>query len=58
MVEKGRSFIIIRKGKPIAQIIPFDENIKQGWKRERKKITLKDGADSLLYILNERKENR
>jgi prevent-host-death family protein len=39
-VEKGSSFIIIRKGKPIAKIIPFNESFS-GWKRETIKVKLK-----------------
>ncbi len=54
-VEDGNSFVIIRKGKPIAKIIPFNESVS-GWKRETKKIKLKSGKDSLEYILSERNE--
>ncbi len=54
-VEKGKSFIIIRKGKPIAKVTPFKEPI-QGWKREIKRVTLKSGVDSSTYIREERDE--
>ena len=54
-VEQGTSFIIIRKGKPVAKIIPFHEKIS-GWKREIKKIQLKSGKSALDYILQERNE--
>lgn len=54
-VENGDSFIIIRKGKPVARIIPFHQEI-QGWKREHAKITLKGKKDSLEYIQQERNE--
>ena len=54
-VEKGNSFIIIRKGRPIAQIIPFNENIS-GWKRKIKKVKLKKNVKTLDYILSERNE--
>lgn len=54
-VENGSSFVIIRKGKPVAKIIPFIET-NTGWKRENKKIKLKSKKTSLDYILEERSE--
>ena len=54
-VERGSSFIIIRKGKPIAQILPFNQ-MEHGWKRENKKIKLKSKKSTLDYILQERSE--
>ena len=44
-VEKGKSFIVVRKGRPIAKVIPFKEPI-QGWKREIKRIKLKRGVET------------
>lgn len=60
-VEKGKSYVIIREGKPIAKVIPFKEPIQskkviQGWKREVKAVTLRSGADSSKYIRAERDE--
>lgn len=54
-VENGDSFIIIRKGKPVANIIPFNNEI-QGWKREHVKIKLRNRKDTLDNILQERSE--
>ncbi|TAL37477.1 MAG: type II toxin-antitoxin system prevent-host-death family antitoxin [Spirochaetes bacterium] len=54
-VEKGSTYIIIRKGKPIARIVPFAEKTT-GWKREIKKIRLRKNADTLEYIKRERDE--
>jgi prevent-host-death family protein len=54
-VEKGTTFIIIRKGKPIAKIIPFIEK-NEGWKRTINKIELKKKVDTLEYIMQERNE--
>ena len=54
-VENGDSFIIIRQGKPVAKIIPFN-NETQGWKREHVKIKLRNKKDTLDYILQERSE--
>ena len=48
-VENGKSYIIIRNGKPIAKITPFKEP-DQDWKREIKRITLKSGKDSSFYL--------
>ncbi len=54
-VEHGSSFIIIRKGKPIAKILPFNQ-LEVGWKRDNKKIKLKTKKSTLDYILQERSE--
>jgi prevent-host-death family protein len=55
-VEHGSSFVIIRKGKPVAKLIPFNENeTGPGWKRENKRVVLKSGKPTLDYILEERK---
>jgi len=54
-VENGSSYIIIRKGKPVAKILPFTETTT-GWKRENRKIRLKTNKTSLEYILDERSE--
>ena len=54
-VEHGSSFIIIRKGKPVAKLTPFNET-ESGWKRENKKIVLKSGKSTLDYILEERND--
>jgi antitoxin (DNA-binding transcriptional repressor) of toxin-antitoxin stability system len=55
-VEEGNAFIIIRKGKPIATLKPFKEEVDEGWKREVKKIKLKKCKDSSEYIVAERNE--
>ncbi len=54
-VEQGSSFIIIRKGKPVAKILPFKESIA-GWKRDNIKIKLKTAKTTLDYITEERNE--
>ena len=54
-VEKGKSFVVIRKGKPIAKVIPFVEQI-QGWKRDVKAVTLRNGGDSAKILRQIRDE--
>ena len=54
-VERGSSFIIIRKGKPIAKIVPFRQ-AESGWKRDGRKIKLKTKKSTLDFILSERNE--
>ncbi len=54
-VEHGSSFIIVRKGKPVAKLIPFNET-EPGWKRENQKVVLKSGKTTLDYILEERND--
>lgn len=55
-VENGNSFVIIRKGKPIATIQPFHDEVSDGWKREITKVKLKKSKNSTEYILSERNE--
>jgi prevent-host-death family protein len=54
-VEKGKSYVIVRKGKPIAKVIPFKEPV-QGWKREVKPVTLRNGGDSTKILRQIRDE--
>ncbi|GAG75590.1 unnamed protein product [marine sediment metagenome] len=54
-IEAGESYIIIRKGNPVAKIIPF-KNREKGWKRNIKKIKIKSNKTTLDYILSERSE--
>jgi prevent-host-death family protein len=54
-VEKGKSYVIVRKGKPIAKVIPFKEPIR-GWKRDIQKVTLKNGGNSTVILQQIRNE--
>ena len=54
-VENGNVFVIIRKGKPIAKLLPFEHKTSQ-WKRKINKVKLKKSSDSLGFILKERNE--
>lgn len=55
-IEGGQSFVIIKKGKPVAQITPFI-NTEKGWKREVKRIQLKNKQKITTdYIIEERNE--
>ncbi|MFM8914277.1 MAG: type II toxin-antitoxin system Phd/YefM family antitoxin [Flammeovirgaceae bacterium] len=54
-VEKGRSYVIVRKGKPIAKVIPFKEAIK-GWKRDVQTVTPRKGEDSTKILRQIRDE--
>ncbi len=55
-IEKGNSFTIIKKGKPIAVLMPFNENIRP-LRKKIKKITLKKNVTSTEYIISERRES-
>ncbi len=60
-VEKGKSYLIIRKGKPIAKVIPFKEPLQlkkpiQGWKREVQTVTPRKGGDSTKILRQIRDE--
>lgn len=39
-VEEGEEYIVIRKGKPVARIIPFEKENQKGWKRSIQKVKL------------------
>lgn len=55
-VEGGSSFIIIRKGKPVAKISPFRES-QTGWKRKVRRIKLQNTEKTTLdYLMEERSE--
>jgi antitoxin (DNA-binding transcriptional repressor) of toxin-antitoxin stability system len=54
-VENGKSYVVLREGKAIAKVIPFNEPI-QGWKRKIERVTLKDGIDSSVILRQIRDE--
>lgn len=54
-VEQGSSYVIVRRGKPIAQVTPFRENVSQGWKRPHKRIKLK-GTLTTTEILRQMRD--
>jgi len=55
-IEQGESYVVIRKGKPVARVIPFEQN-PQGWKREVSKVSTGDeDRSSLDILLEERSE--
>jgi prevent-host-death family protein len=55
-VEHGDSFVIIRKGKPIAMLEPFSPRVEQGWKRDIVKVKLRGGRSSADVVREERDE--
>ena len=55
-VENGQSYVIIRHGKPIANVTPFKEADVQGWKRPHRRIAPKGTKTSTDYILEGRSE--
>jgi prevent-host-death family protein len=54
-VEKGSTFIVIRKGRPIAKITPLHEK-DTGWKRSIIKVKKKKEISTTEYITKERDE--
>lgn len=52
-VEKGENCLILREGKPIAEILPIKTR-NQGWKRDIKKVKLPHGVSAQSYIETER----
>jgi len=55
-IEDGESYIIVRKGIPVARIIPF-KNEETGWKRETKRVKLSSThISAAAMIIEERNE--
>lgn len=53
-IEEGESYIIVRKGKPVARILPFEQP-SPGWKRDVKRVKLTKGKNTTTdYIAEER----
>jgi prevent-host-death family protein len=55
-IEHGDSYVIIRKGRPVATIMPFGEKT-DGWKRAVTKVKLRSCTDSAVYVREERDES-
>ena len=54
-IEEGEIIQIIKDGKKIADVTPSEK--KQGWKRERLRVTLKGAKTSTEYLREMRDEN-
>lgn len=55
-IEEGESYIIVRKGKPVARMLPFDQPTP-GWRRNLKRVELKPGRKTTTeYITEERRD--
>ncbi|MFA6011393.1 MAG: type II toxin-antitoxin system Phd/YefM family antitoxin [Desulfobacteraceae bacterium] len=54
-VEHGETLVLLRRGKPIAEIVPFTDNLVQtpSWKRQSARMQIK-GNDLSSAILEER----
>jgi prevent-host-death family protein len=52
-VEQGNSYVIVRRGKPIARVTPFQEKV-QGWKRKHGRLNLKNKLSTTSLLLEER----
>ncbi len=57
-VEYGETFIIVRHGKPVAEIIPFSDNtaMPPAWKQKGIQLQLQ-GSDLSSAILEDREAN-
>ena len=57
IVEKGETIRVVRHGKPIAEILPFQETIDKipSWKRKYSRKTIK--GDSLSSIILSERES-
>ena len=55
-VEHGETIILLRRGKPVAEIIPFSDRLKEmpSWKKPGLRLKLK-GSDLSSAIIEDRK---
>ena len=58
-VEKGETFLVLRHGKPIAEISPpsTERDAKPSWKRPGLRLTAKGASLSSAIIEERRREN-
>jgi prevent-host-death family protein len=58
-VEHGETLILLRRGKPVAEVIPFSDDtpFKPSWKKPGIKLQIK-GSDLSSAILDEREADR
>lgn len=58
-VEHGETLVLLRRGKPVAEVVPFtDEALsKPSWKKRGIRLRLK-GSDLSTAILEERESGR
>ena len=54
-VEHGETLILLRRGKPVAEVVPFSDepSLKPSWKKPGIKLQIK-GSDLSSAILEER----
>ncbi|RPI74504.1 MAG: type II toxin-antitoxin system Phd/YefM family antitoxin [Desulfobacteraceae bacterium] len=58
-VEHGETLILMRRGKPIAEVIPFSDRLERtpSWKQPAIRLQIK-GSDLSSAILEEREAKR
>ena len=56
-IEDGESYIIIRKGKPVAKILPFNQK-QAGWKRKITRIKLNKTDKTTIDFISEERNDR
>ena len=58
-VEHGETLVLLRRGKPVAEIIPFSDEIRRtpSWKKPGIQLQIK-GSDLSSAILEEREDGQ
>jgi len=58
-VEHGETLIVLRRGKPVAEIVPYSDRERQtpSWKKRGTRLQIK-GVDLSSAILDEREASR
>jgi len=58
-VEHGETIVLLRRGRPVAEVIPFSDTVQRepSWKKPGIRLQIK-GSDLSSAILEEREEGR
>ena len=56
-VEHGETIVLLRRGKPVAEIVPFSDKVRKipAWKQSGTRLRIQ-GSDLSSAILEEREE--
>lgn len=56
-IKRGERITVLRRNKPVADLVPHNENVAQpAWKRKIKRIRLKKGVSLSRAIVRYREE--
>lgn len=58
-IKRGERITVLRRSKPVADLVPHNENVAQpAWKRKIKRIRLKKGISASEAVIRNREEEK